>query len=178
MAVKIRSPTMTPTAVPGIIRVSTNSAGIPNAGDQQARHQDHVADVVEHQPEEGVDVAPARPGVARAGDPLQSAERFTADGFPAAGPTAALDLPCSPGCRRVGRIAGPESNEPHGLAASRNQADGEPARHFLVMCGPPDIVNFPGKGYRLGARPLAVRTRKAETGRRARDLDRCLLIRA
>ena len=58
MAVKIRSPTSTPTAVPGIIRVSTKSRGIPKP-DQQAGHQDHVADVVEHQPEEGVDVAPA-----------------------------------------------------------------------------------------------------------------------
>ena len=59
IAVKIRSPTSTPTAVPGIIRVSTNVAREPEAADQQAGHQDHVADVVEHQAEERVDV-PAR----------------------------------------------------------------------------------------------------------------------
>ena len=61
---KIRSPTITPTAVPGIIRVSTNSRGHAEDPDQQAGHQDHVADVVEHQAEEGVQVASVQPVVA------------------------------------------------------------------------------------------------------------------
>ena len=63
ITVKIRSPTSTPTAVPGIIRVRTNVPGEPEA-DQEAGHEDHVADVVEHQAEEGVDVASTGPGVA------------------------------------------------------------------------------------------------------------------
>ncbi len=64
ITVKIRSPTITPTAVPGIIRVSTNARRKAERADQKRGHQDHVADVIEHQPEEGVDVAPGRPRVA------------------------------------------------------------------------------------------------------------------
>ena len=60
IAVKIRSPASTPTAVPGIIRPEHKVPRHPEP-DQQAGHQDHAADVVDHQPEESVDVAPVEP---------------------------------------------------------------------------------------------------------------------
>ena len=53
--------------MPGIIRVRTNVLGILKRADQQAAHQDHDADVVEHQAEERVDVAPLGPARSRAG---------------------------------------------------------------------------------------------------------------